>query len=88
MLVFDSLEINGTTSAQTERFQRMQLTITKNGSTAYSFDTYQYGNWAVILNPYYTATGNANKFLGTTKINNITQSWFIGGQFRLVYKVQ
>lgn len=88
VVVFDSLEINGTSAAQSERFQRTILKITKNGSIQYNFDTYQYGNWASILNPYYTTTGNSNRFLGTTKINTITQNWFIGGQFRLVYHIQ
>ncbi len=90
VLVFDSLEINGTSAAQTEHFERMQLIITKNGTTSYSFDTYQYGNWAAILDPYYQATGAANRFLGTTKhpVSDLTQNWFIGSQFRLVYHVQ
>lgn len=88
VVVFDSLEINGTTAAQSERFQRTIVKITQNGSLQYNFDTYQYGNWASILDPYYQATGNSNRFLGTTKINTITQNWFIGGQFRLVYHIQ
>lgn len=88
VVVFDSLEVNGTSAAQTDHFQRMQFTITKNGSTMYSFDTYQYGNWASILDPYYIAAGNGNKLIGTTKISGLTQNWFIWGRFRLVYHVQ
>jgi hypothetical protein len=90
VVVFDSLEVNVTTAAQTERFQRTIVKITQNGSTTYNFDTYQYSNWASILNPYYTATGNSNRFLGTTihPTSALTQNWFIGGQFRLVYHIQ
>ncbi len=93
VMIIDSLEINGTTSAQSERFLRIITKITKDasigGTLISQLDTYQYGTYFGILEPYYTATKNTWNVLGT-KINStsgLSETWVIGGRFKLVYVI-
>jgi hypothetical protein len=93
-MVFDSLEINGTTSAQSERFLRIITKIKKDasgvGGTLFGqMDTYQYGTYFSILEPYYSATSSAWHVLGTTinSTSGLSETWVIGGRFKLVYVI-
>lgn len=91
VMVLDSVEIKNTV-AQSERFLRITTKVNKyasglSGVSIGSIDTYQYSTNFSILDPYYNATLGSNRSLGTTinTVSGLTEHWFIGGKFKLVY---